>query len=156
MKAANKDKRRHHYLPVISMKGFCAPSERRFAYRKDAPEPPLFVTPTNVAFENRYYSQPLAGGGRDEHSFEDFFADVETHWPAVMAAVRSRALTPETSRWLFAFAAMMRARVPAAREFNAELQALKLRLEVKGLPQPAPCPRTSSGTNMSWTPSRWG
>jgi Protein of unknown function (DUF4238) len=133
MKRTNLDKKRHHYVPVIYLKGFCDDFGRVVAYRKDEPDKPLYVRPTEIAFEKYYYSQPLPGGGQENHRFEDLFASVETHWPRVRAAARAGAFDTEVLHWLYAFMTMMRARVPAARDFHESAMALKMRIETKAL-----------------------
>jgi hypothetical protein len=129
----HNNKRRHHYVPVTYLKGFCDTTGRLIAYRKDDPDRPLYLGPTEIAFERYYYSQPLPEGGQENHRFEDLFASVETHWPRVLAAVRARTLDAEVLHWLYAFTTMMRARVPAARAFHESAMALKMRLEVQAL-----------------------
>jgi hypothetical protein len=71
---ASKEKKRHHYIPITYLKNFTDNAGRVFAYRKDEVEPPLYLAPSEIAFERYYYSQPLPDGGRDNNTFEDFFS----------------------------------------------------------------------------------
>jgi len=127
------NKKRHHYVPVTYLKGFCDNTGRVVAYRKDEPDKPLYLGPTEIAFERYYYSQPLPEGGQENHRFEDLFASVETHWPRALTAAHTGTFDPEVLHWLYAFMTMMRARVPAARDFHESAMVLKMRLEVQAL-----------------------
>jgi Protein of unknown function (DUF4238) len=60
---ASKEKKRHHYIPITYLKNFTDNAGRVFAYRKDEVEPPLYLAPSEIAFERYYYSQPLPDGG---------------------------------------------------------------------------------------------
>jgi Protein of unknown function (DUF4238) len=71
------EKKRHHYIPITYLNNFTDAGGRVFAYRKDAPETPLHLRPSEIAFERYYYSQPLPGGWRDNNSLEDGFSTIE-------------------------------------------------------------------------------
>jgi hypothetical protein len=133
MNETTPNRKRHHYVPVTYLKGFCDNAGQVVAYRKDEPDKPLYLSPTEIAFERYYYSQPLPEGGQENHRFEDFFASVETYWPRALAAAHTGTFNPELLHWLYAFMTMMRARVPAARDFHESAMVLKMRLEVQAL-----------------------
>jgi len=120
-------------VPIVYMKGFCDSAGKVVAYRKDAPDRPIIGKPSNVGFEKHYYSQPLPEGGREDSAFEKLFGSIEAHWPEVLAAARRGQLDKSSAWYLFAFMTAMRARVPAARDFQESLMAVRLRAEVKAL-----------------------
>lgn len=134
MKAAHTDKRRHHYVPSVYMRGFLAGGERLYAYRKDNPSAPIHVPPESVAFENYYYSFVGEDGVQDNHQFENIFGTLENRWPDVLEDLRRQDIGTAGANWfLFAFATAMRARVPASREFRAALMAVEMRAGVQAL-----------------------
>lgn len=128
-----KRNKRHHFIPVTYMNGFCGPTGKIYAYRAEDPTKPLHVDPRGIGYQNYYYSQPLPDGDRDDHQFEDFWNKIETVWRGTLLALRHKELNYEISFNTLGFATMMRTRVPAAREFHETLMATTLRLEVKAL-----------------------
>ena len=114
-------KKNHHYVPICYLKGYVDRDGRVFAYRKDKPEPPLHMLPSEIAFERYYYSQPIPEGGRN-NSLEDFFSTIETTWPAVTDRMARREDVSSLIDDIAVFLTMMRVRVPAARDM-AELSA---------------------------------
>lgn len=124
--------KKHHYISVTYMEGF-ADAGRVWAYRLDAPASPLRIRPEGIGYENHYYSQKLADGGRDNHRFEDLWGLIETVWPATLQALKARRVSSAVSFNTLGMATLMRVRVPAARDRNALLLAAKLRAEVQAL-----------------------
>jgi hypothetical protein len=114
---SGNEKKRHHYVPVAYLSAFTDKRGRVFAYRKDEPQKPLYVRPTEIAFQRYYYSQPMPDGGQDNNRIEDFFSSVESNWPGILAKCQAREyLTVQDVTHLFEFLGMMRVRVPAARD----------------------------------------
>src|SRR5437667_12601863 len=83
------EKKRHHYIPITYLEKFTDHNGKVVAYRKDDVEPPLYLRPEGIAFENYYYSQPLPEGGRENNRFEDYFSTIETPWPKLVARLRA-------------------------------------------------------------------
>ena len=141
-------KKRHHYIPITYLVRFTDGAGRVFAYRKDEPRPPLYLAPSEIAFERYYYSQPLPDGGQDHNSLEDFFSTVETTWGPLAARLRqgpsgTADFTKADFESLFVFMALMRVRVPATRDLvelsRAEQVKMTARaLDGKGLLPPKP------------------
>ena len=124
-------RKRHHFVSVTYLKSWAGPLEKLYAYRSDDSSKPLHIRPENIGFEKYYYSQIREDGSRDNDSFEDVFGNVESRWPTVLDALNAEALNPITLHWLYAMLTMMRARVPAARDYNEELMALETRTGIK-------------------------
>lgn len=75
------------------------------------------IAPSQIAFQNYYYSQPKPCGGRDNNLVEDLFSqEVEQFWPAAKQAAVTDTLDPQTWSHLYLMIASLRARVPAMRE----------------------------------------
>jgi hypothetical protein len=125
--------RSHHYISVTYMNGFRAQTGKVWAHYADNPGPPHASLPIAVGYRNHYYSHALEGGGRDNHTFEDLWNSIEGVWDTTMRAVRHRRLSLAISFNILGMAAIMRARVPAARDKTAIVLAAKLRAEVQGL-----------------------
>ncbi len=131
--AARAGKKRHHFVSVTYLEGFCDEAGKITAYRKDTPENPLHLKPDEVGFENYYYSQTLPDGTRDNDRFEDLWGRVETNWPAVRTAANAGSIDGQLLFELYKFVPMMRSRIPAAREYHESALALKMRTEIKTL-----------------------
>lgn len=127
------DKKRHHYVSATYLRGFCDARGKVSAYCKDFPGKILYSKPEEIGFEKYYYSQLTVDGGQDNNSFEDLFGSVEEHWPRVLAAIKRGNADAEILHWFYAFLAMARARVPAARDFHESAMALRMRVEIKAL-----------------------
>ncbi|MGM4928552.1 DUF4238 domain-containing protein [Tardiphaga sp. 619_E2_N8_5] len=111
------EKKRHHFVPVSYLKGFCDPSEKIRAFLKDSPlNDKIHLKPDEIGFENYYYSQPLSDGGRNNNAIEDAFGKFETGWPALVARLSANSIASEDLLELLTFVLMMRVRVPAARD----------------------------------------
>ncbi len=123
--------RRHHFVSVSYMKEFANAAGRIQAYRYEAPEDPHPTTPRAVAFERDYYSQTLPEGRREHHRFEDLWNCIETVWPKTVTALAARRLSPAISLNVLGMAAIMHARVPAARDRHALMFETKLRAQCK-------------------------
>ncbi len=130
---ANRNNKRHHYIPVTYMKGFADPKGRVWAYRANAAQTPLYVPPESIGYETYYYSQKLPDGTQENHRFEDLWNAIEAVWPEALRAAVDRRLSPAISFNLLGMATIMRTRVPAARERNELLRAVKMRAEVQAL-----------------------
>ncbi|MGA2265573.1 MAG: DUF4238 domain-containing protein [Phycisphaerae bacterium] len=109
-------KKRHHYVPTAYLRPFCGDDGKLYIYRKDDPEKVIQQSPDSVAFHKHYYSQPLPGGGHDHDKLEDFFSKCETKWPGIVEQFRARKNVNSRLGDIFAFIALQRARVPAARD----------------------------------------
>jgi Protein of unknown function (DUF4238) len=109
-------KKRHHYVPITYLRAFAGADGRIWAYRKDDPERPLHIQPAAIAFERYYYSQPLENGGRDHNTIEDFFSKLEGEWSPLVARLGAGTAAGEDVGILHEFLALMRVRVPAARD----------------------------------------
>jgi hypothetical protein len=136
-------KKRHHYIPVAYLKGFCDATGRVLAYRKDEPDRPLHVRPSEIAFERYYYLQPMPEGGQDNNRIEDFFSTIESEWPPIVGRMRAgKNLNPDLEA-IFTFLGMMRVRVPAIRDmvelaFTDGVKASARILEDVGMLPPPP------------------
>jgi Protein of unknown function (DUF4238) len=117
MKSPTKpQKKRHHYIPVAYLNAFTDEGGRLVAYRKDEPQKPLTVRPSEIAFERYYYSQPLPEGGQDNNTIEDGFSEIESTWPPIVDRMRAGADVNSDLEAIFMFLALMRVRVPATRD----------------------------------------
>jgi Protein of unknown function (DUF4238) len=116
-------KKKHHYVPVSYLKAFCGEDEMLSVYRKDAPTEPIRKRPNDIAFHKYYYAQPLPNGGRDTNRLEDRFAELETKWPPIVDALAVRDIVNDRLEDIFAFVALQRARVPAARDAAEQMLA---------------------------------
>lgn len=111
------DKKRHHFVPVGYLKGFCDEDEKIRAFLKDAPlNDKIHLKPDEIGFENYYYSQPLPDGGRNNNAIEDAFNKFETGWPALVVRLSAWSVARQDLVELLTFVLMMRVRVPAARD----------------------------------------
>lgn len=126
-------KKRHHFVSVTYLEGFCDSAGKITAYRKDDPKNPLYLKPDEIGFENYYYSQTLQDGARDNESFEDLWGSIETHWPAIKTAAGAGTIDSQLLFELYKFVTMMRSRVPAARDYHESALALKMRTEIRAL-----------------------
>ena len=123
----NRQNKRHHFVSVAYMKGFANEAGKVWVYRSEAPEAPHPTRPEETGFENYYYSQKLPDGSQENHRFEDLWGVFEDVWPVTLKAVRDRRLSPAISFNVLGMAAVMRTRVPAARDRHALLMAAELR-----------------------------
>ena len=124
-------KKKHHYISATYIAGWTADDGRVWAYRADEPADPHRSHPFSIGYRKHYYSQTNELGERDDHRWEDLWGCIETVWPPTLCAVRDKRLSPAISFNLLGMVAIMRARVPAARERHELLMAHKLRTEVK-------------------------
>jgi len=137
-------KKRHHYVPITYLNGFTH-NGRIVAYRKDDPKRPLHVSPSEIAFQRYYYSQPLPGGGRDDNTLEDFFSKIETSWPTLAKRLRAGSGTSVDFEELCTFLTLMRVRVPATRDFVELALAEGVKAETKFLDQRGKLPPKPQG-----------
>jgi hypothetical protein len=114
--ASKQNKKRHHYIPIVYLKGFCDAQERVVVYFKDAPNKSIHVRPSEIAFERYYYSQPMPDGGMDHNTLEDFFQKYESDWPEFLNAIREQKNDRDLAMQFFTFVGMMKTRVPASRD----------------------------------------
>lgn len=136
-------KKKHHYVPVSYLKAFCSEDEMLAVYRKDAPTEPFRKRPDDVAFHKYYYAQPLPDGDRDTNLLEDRFSELEGKWPPIVDALAAREIVNDKLEDIFAFVALQRARVPAARDaaeqiLAAAVMATARQLEAEGKFPPPP------------------
>jgi hypothetical protein len=111
------EKKRHHFVPVGYLRGFCDEDDKIRAFLKDAPlNDKIHLKPDEIGFENYYYSQPLPDGGRNNNAIEDAFGKFETGWPGLVDRLSARSAAPLDLVELLTFVLMMRVRVPAARD----------------------------------------
>lgn len=114
--AIQRQKKRHHYIPITYLKRFTNQQGRIVTYQKDEPDKVLCVAPKNIAFEKYYYSQPLPEGGYDNNRLENLFSIFESDWPGVVEALERGCETPQHLDALFNFLGLLRSRTPAARD----------------------------------------
>ena len=136
-------KKKHHYVPESYLKAFCGTDEQLAVYRKDAPTEPFRSRPGEVAFHKYYYAQPLPDGGRDTNRLEDLFSELESKWPPIVNALAGREIVNNRLEDIFAFVALQRARVPAARDaveqmLAADVMATARQMEAEGKLPPTP------------------
>jgi len=129
----NRSNRRHHFLSVTYMNGFCNVEGRLWVYRHDKPEAPHLSQPSAIGYQNHYYSQKLPDGGIENVLYEDLWGLIETVWPETLRAIRARRLSPAISFNALGMASLARVRVPAARECHEVILARKLRAEAIAL-----------------------
>lgn len=111
-----QQKKRHHFVPKAYLKAFCDRQGRLLVYRKDAPAPPLHVTPDATQFRTYYYSQPTPNGGQDNNTLEDIFSTVESEWPETVSKLHRRDDVTDRLVNIFQFITLQRVRVPASRD----------------------------------------
>jgi hypothetical protein len=112
--------KRHHFVPVTYLRNFVDASGHLRVFRKDDPARPFRQRPESTGFERYYYSQYGDAGERDDDRLEGLFSKIETHWPAVVAALANRAPMFPAAQYITTFLSLMRVRVPAFRD-SAEL-----------------------------------
>ncbi len=137
-------KKRHHYVPQAYLRSFCDASGRLYVYRKEAPDRPLHVAPSNAAFRRYYYSQPKPDGGVDNDRLEDIFSTVESGWTPLLKRMRRKENVNDALTYLFEFIALQRVRIPASRDVTearlaAQVKEVFEQLRTQGrLPPPPP------------------
>lgn len=124
-------KKKHHFVSVTYMKGFTGSDGRLWRYLAEKADEPQRVAPSSFGYQKFYYSQELPDGTRDDHSFENIWNAVETVWAKTACGAASGRSSLAISLNLLGMAALMKTRVPAARERNALLMATKMRAEVQ-------------------------
>lgn len=136
--------KRHHFVPKAYLNAFCDSKGRLLVYRKDGPPEPLHVAPDATQFRRYYYSQPTPEGGRDNNALEELFSTIETDWPETVAKLHRREDVNDRLEGIFAFMALQRARVPAARDAVEAMLAhtvkdtMRVMLATGELPPPPP------------------
>lgn len=138
-------KKKHHYIPIAYLNQFADQNGRIFAYRKDKPSPPLHIRPSEIGFERYYYSQPITGGGQDNNILEDFFSQIETHWPSLVNDLIAGRDIRDRMELLFQFIGLLRVRVPASRDPVELSLANMVRRTAKRLEQRGDLPPPPSG-----------
>jgi hypothetical protein len=71
------DKKRHHYVPITYLKRFADDIGFLRIVRKSLAGSSTRAKPSEVAFRNFYYSQPIPTGGHDNNKLEDLFSTLE-------------------------------------------------------------------------------
>lgn len=137
--APPNDKKKHHYVPIAYLSPFVDQRGQLWIYEKDRARAPFRSRPSQIAFENYYYSQPLTGGGQDNNTLEDLFSTIETDWTPLVKLLADRAPIGDRAAALFNFIALLRVRVPAIRD------AIELQL--------AQSVRTTSPPRSRWSPA---
>ena len=138
-------KKRHHYVPRAYLKPFCDGGGKLHVYRKDDPTKAIQQSPDGVGFHKYFYSQPLPDGGHDHDKLENFFSKYEAKWPEIVQKFRAKENVNDALGTIYAFIALQRARVPAARDACERLLAEAVKatlrqLDVAGkLPPPKGC-----------------
>jgi hypothetical protein len=125
------NKRKHHFLSVTYMNGFTGKDGRLWRYLPDNPAHPQRASPRSFGYENFYYSQKLPDGTQGNHFFEGIWHAVETVWDTTVDAITNYRMSLAISLNLLGMAAVLRTRVPAARERNETLIATRLRTELQ-------------------------
>lgn len=114
--APPNDKKRHHYVPIAYLSPFAGQRGQLWIYEKDKDRAPFRSRPSQIAFENYYYSQPLTGGGQDNNTLEDLFSTIETDWTPLVKLLADQAPIGDRAAALFNFVGLLRVRVPAIRD----------------------------------------
>lgn len=124
-------KKKHHFVSVTYMNGFVGSDGRLWRYLPEKADQPQRVAPSSLGYEKFYYSQKLPAGTRDDHSFENLWHAVETVWEKTARAAAGGRSSLAISLNLLGMVALMKTRVPAARDRNALLIAAKMRAQVQ-------------------------
>ena len=127
------EKKAHHFVAQTYLDGFCNEAGKVRAYLKDNPAKHWWASPDTVGFENYYYSQPTPDGGQDNNRLEDFFASIETNWPAVIAKICQREHPNNWLDQLLLFALVHRVRVPTMRNAAEKMLAESVRMTARHL-----------------------
>lgn len=114
--AQSNEKKKHHYIPIAYLSPFAGEQRQLWVYDKDRSGTPFKSRPSQIAFENYYYSQPLMAGGQDNNTLEDLFSTIETDWTPLVRLLAARAPIGELATSFFNFVALLRVRVPAIRD----------------------------------------
>ena len=138
-------KKKHHYVPVSYLKAFCGDDGMIAVYRKDAPKEPFRKRPDDLAFRRYYYAQPIPGGGRDTNRLEDKFSELEGRWPSIVDKMIARNVVNDSLEDIFAFVALQRARVPAARDAAERVLAESVMARVRQLEADGKLPPPPTG-----------
>lgn len=144
------DKKRHHYVPVTYLDAFTAPDHMLFAYRKDDPSKVIRSKPEEIGFEKYYYSQPLPDEKQDNNRLEDFFGTIESPWPGIVSALKAGYTDKPLVAALFEFMALMRVRVPAAREMVEANLAEQVKATAQLLERTGDLPPKPEGLEDLW------
>lgn len=124
-------KRRHHFVPVTYLRGFTSGDGFLFAVRKDEPDRTIRIRPTEAAFRNYYYSQPLADGSMNHNALEDAFSTFESLWPQIVRTLGSGTNLNSVLNDLHAMIGFQRVRVPAFRDAIEQSLSASLVLVLK-------------------------
>lgn len=117
MHQLTKNKRKHHVIPATYLAGFTDENDKLYEYRKDSPETPRYNIPRELGHKKDYYAQPTPDGGIDYNSIENGFSTLEEQWPSLLQKLVSRQhIQKKELEVLIQFLAMLRSRVPAARD----------------------------------------
>lgn len=116
-------KKKHHYIPKTYLENFTDESKKLFFYRKDDAANPVYTSTDNIAHRRYYYSQPTPDGGQDNNALEDTFSEIEGHWKRIVETVRTGRDLKAEREYLYPFIALLRVRVPAARDHVEFMQA---------------------------------
>ncbi len=135
-------KKRHHFIPKAYLKTFCNEEGKVHVYRKHDPGRVIHQSPDGIGFHKYFYSQPVPDGGFDHEQLENLFSEFETKWPPIVERLQRKECVNDSLEAIFAFIALQRARVPAARDacevMLANLVQSELRLLKAAGELPAP------------------
>ena len=143
-------KKKHHFVPVSYLKSFQAEDGKVFIYRKDAPESPIRQRPNKFAFHKYYYSQPRPGGQQDDNLLEDLFSNLEGKWPSIVHRFSEEADVADSLADIFAFVALQRVRVPAARDAAERLLAAQVEVAMRDLKSQGKLPAPPAELKGVW------
>lgn len=108
--------KRHHFIPVIYLKSFCANDGFVTVYRKDDPSVSHRCAPSNAGLERYYYAQVDEYGNIDTSTLEILFGRLESFWPKIVQELKAKRDVNGFREEILAFIGLQRARVPAARD----------------------------------------
>lgn len=136
-------KKRHHYVPKAYLNSWCDERGMVLLYRKDNPAQAISQPPDGVCFHKHYYAQPRPDGEMDHDRLENYFEKFEAKWPPIVKRLEQRDNVNDSLRDIFAFLALQRVRVPAARDaseakYAACVKAALLNLDAAGRLPPKP------------------
>lgn len=139
-----KDKKKHHFVPASYLRHFADEDGYVAVIRKSDPTVILRSKPSETAFRNYYYSQPLPEGGQENNALEGVFSTFESEWPATASTLITKQGTNAVLSHLMLFMALQRLRVPAFRDAieqslqNHARKGFEALKQAGGLPPPPP------------------
>jgi len=126
-------KKKHHYLPISYLNGFCDQKNMIWTYHKDLSAEPHCQKPENTAFIKNFYAMEREDGSLDTNTFEDALSDI-IEGPAANAlnSLRfSQIPSFDDQQQLALFIGFMLARTPSYRKFYEEQHNKEYELQLK-------------------------